>query len=30
MYEHAGHLDYRAAAAKYVDAFMQNIRCDYL
>ncbi len=25
MYEHAYHLDYGAAAAKYVDAFMENI-----
>jgi superoxide dismutase, Fe-Mn family len=25
MYEHAFHMDYGAAAAKYVDAFMQNI-----
>jgi superoxide dismutase, Fe-Mn family len=25
MYEHAYHLDYGAAAARYVDAFMQNI-----
>ena len=25
MYEHAYHLDYGAAAAKYVDAFMQNV-----
>jgi Fe-Mn family superoxide dismutase len=25
MYEHAYHLDYGAAAAKYVDAFMGNI-----
>jgi superoxide dismutase, Fe-Mn family len=24
MYEHAYHMDYGAAAAKYVDAFMQN------
>jgi len=30
MYEHACHLDYRAAAAKSVDAFMQNIRWDHL
>ncbi len=28
MYEHSYHLDYGAAAAKYVDAFMQNIRWD--
>jgi Fe-Mn family superoxide dismutase len=26
MYEHAYHMDYGAAAAKYVDAFMQVIR----
>src|SRR5712691_4848567 len=25
MYEHSYHLDYGAAAAKYVDAFMENI-----
>lgn len=25
MYEHSYHLDYGAAAAKYVDAFMQNL-----
>lgn len=25
MYEHAFHMDYGAAAAKYVDAFMQNV-----
>jgi superoxide dismutase, Fe-Mn family len=25
MYEHAYHLDYGAAAARYVDAFMQNV-----
>ena len=25
MYEHAYHMDYGAAAAKYVDAFMQNV-----
>jgi Fe-Mn family superoxide dismutase len=28
MYEHAYHMDYGAAAAKYVDAFMQVIRWD--
>jgi len=28
MYEHAYHMDYGAAAAKYVDAFMQAIRWD--
>jgi Fe-Mn family superoxide dismutase len=26
MYEHSYHMDYGAAAAKYVDAFMENIR----
>ena len=26
VYEHSHHLDYGAAAARYVDAFMQNIR----
>ena len=26
MYEHSYHMDYGAAAAKYVDAFMDNIR----
>jgi Fe-Mn family superoxide dismutase len=25
MYEHSFHMDYGAAAAKYVDAFMQNV-----
>ena len=30
MYEHAYHLDYGAAAAKYVDAFMQNIKWDHV
>jgi len=25
MYEHSYHIDYGAAAAKYVDAFMENI-----
>jgi Fe-Mn family superoxide dismutase len=25
MYEHSYHLDYGAAAAKYVDAVMQNL-----
>jgi Fe-Mn family superoxide dismutase len=25
MYEHAFHIDYGAAAAKYVDAFMRNL-----
>ena len=28
MYEHAYALDYGAAAAKYVDAFFQNIKWD--
>lgn len=28
MYEHAYHLDYGAAAAKYVDAFFANVRWD--
>jgi Fe-Mn family superoxide dismutase len=28
MYEHSYHLDYGAAAAKYVDAFFQNINWD--
>ena len=28
MYEHAYHMDYGAAAAKYVDAFMQNVNWD--
>jgi len=28
MYEHAYQMDYGAAAAKYVDAFMQDIRWD--
>jgi superoxide dismutase, Fe-Mn family len=28
MYEHAYHMDYCAAAAKYVDAFMQNVNWD--
>jgi Fe-Mn family superoxide dismutase len=30
MYEHSYHLDYGAAAAKYVDAFMENIRWDHV
>ncbi|MFN7146633.1 MAG: superoxide dismutase, partial [Myxococcota bacterium] len=25
MYEHAFHIDYGAAAAKYVDAFLRNV-----
>ncbi len=28
MYEHSYHLDYGAAAAKYVDAFMQNVNWE--
>src|SRR5262249_3866462 len=28
MYEHSYHIDYGAAAAKYVDAYMENIRWD--
>lgn len=28
MYEHAFHMDYGAAAAKYVDAFMQNVNWE--
>jgi Fe-Mn family superoxide dismutase len=28
MYEHAYAMDYGAAAAKYVDSFMQGIRWD--
>ena len=28
MYEHSYHLDYGAAAAKYIDAFFQNIHWD--
>ncbi|MPZ46264.1 MAG: superoxide dismutase [Betaproteobacteria bacterium] len=28
MYEHSYHIDYGAAAAKYVDAFMQNVRWE--
>ncbi len=28
MYEHAYHMDYGAAAAKYVDAFMQNLNWE--
>src|SRR5262249_21071342 len=30
MYEHSYHLDYGAAAAKYVDAFMQNIKWEHV
>jgi Fe-Mn family superoxide dismutase len=28
MYEHAYQMDYGAAAAKYIDAFFQNIQWD--
>lgn len=28
MYEHAYHMDYGAAAAKYVEAFTQNANWD--
>lgn len=28
MYEHAYHMDYGAAAAKYVDSFMQNVNWE--
>ena len=28
MYEHAFHIDYGAAAAKYIDAFMQNVQWE--
>jgi Fe-Mn family superoxide dismutase len=28
MYEHSYHMDYGAAAAKYIDAFMQNVRWE--
>jgi superoxide dismutase, Fe-Mn family len=28
MYEHAFHLDYGSAAAKYIDAFMQNVKWE--
>ena len=28
MYEHAYHLDYGAAAARYIDAFMQNVEWE--
>ncbi len=28
MFEHSYHMDYGAAAARYVDAFMQNIQWD--
>ncbi|HRH46190.1 MAG TPA: Fe-Mn family superoxide dismutase [Pyrinomonadaceae bacterium] len=28
MYEHAYHMDYGATAAKYVDAFMQNVNWE--
>jgi Fe-Mn family superoxide dismutase len=28
MYEHSYHMDYGAAAAKYVDAFMLNVNWE--
>ena len=28
MYEHAYHIDYGTAAAKYIDAFMLNVNCE--
>jgi Fe-Mn family superoxide dismutase len=28
MYEHFYHMDYGAAAAKYIDAFMQNVNWE--
>jgi Fe-Mn family superoxide dismutase len=28
MYEHAYAIDYGAAAAKYIDAFFQNVQWD--
>jgi len=28
MYEHSYHMDFGAAAARYVDAFMDNVRWD--
>jgi Fe-Mn family superoxide dismutase len=28
MYEHAHHTDYGASAAKYVDAFLQNVNWE--
>ena len=28
MFEHAYHIDYGSAAARYVDAFMDNVRWD--
>ena len=28
MYEHAYQMDYGAAAAKYIDAFMQNVNWE--
>jgi Fe-Mn family superoxide dismutase len=28
MYEHAFHMDYGAAAAKYIEAFMQNVKWE--
>ena len=28
MYEHSYHMDYGSAAAKYVDAFMRNVKWE--
>jgi Fe-Mn family superoxide dismutase len=28
MFEHAYHMDFGAAAARYVDAFMQNVKWE--
>jgi Fe-Mn family superoxide dismutase len=28
MYEHAYHMDFGAAAARYVDVYMESIRSD--
>ena len=28
MYEHAYHMDYGSAAAKYIDAFMTNVNWE--
>ena len=30
MYEHSYHMDYGAAAARYVDAFMENINWEHV
>ena len=30
MHDHSYHMDYGAAAAKYVDAFMENIHWDHV